>query len=150
MPLTAFDHINVCTRNVAELVTFYTSVLGLSVGPRPNFSFNGAWLYCGGRPVVHLVERLEMEAPEGNLQLQHFAFSGNDLEALLDHLREVGVAHWVTMVEDFELCQINVRDPDGNHVHLDYPLAEARALGVRRTPESERPRPPGRLGRSAS
>lgn len=142
MPLLAFDHINLCTRNVAELLAFYTEGLGLSVGPRPNFSFNGAWLYCGGRPVLHLVERLKMGGPEGDLQIQHFAFSGRDLKALLNHLAARGVAHWVTVVEDFELCQINVHDPDGNHVHLDYPLAEARALGIERTPLAERPNAP--------
>jgi len=39
------------------------------------------------------------------------------------------------MVDDFELCQINVHDPDGNHIHVDFPLADARRLGVERTPK---------------
>jgi hypothetical protein len=40
----------------------------------------------------------------------------------------------VGILEDFALCQVNVHDPDGNHVHIDFPLAEARTLGVERTP----------------
>lgn len=134
MGLTRFDHVNVCTTRLDDMKTFYSEVLGLSAGPRPNFSFGGAWMYCGGQPCVHLVERASMQPASGDLQLQHFAFKAEDLEAFLGRLRRLGVEYRVGIVEDFEICQINVHDPDGNHVHIDFPLEEARRLGVERTP----------------
>ena len=134
MGLLRLDHINVCTRQLEKLKAFYSDALGLRPGPRPNFSFGGAWMYCGDFPVVHLVERPALEPVNGDLRIQHFAFSANDLEGFLGRLKALGVEWRVGILEDFQLCQVNVHDPDGNHVHIDFPLAEARRLGVERTP----------------
>ncbi len=135
MGLLHIDHINVCTANLAALEEFYRDVLEMRAGPRPNFSFNGAWMYCGDKPCIHLVERLDLRPPEsGDLQLQHFAFRAANLEQFLERLRERGVPYRVGIVEDFETCQINVFDPDGNHIHVDFPLAEARRLGLDASP----------------
>jgi catechol 2,3-dioxygenase-like lactoylglutathione lyase family enzyme len=136
MGLTALNHVSLCTTRVAELRRFYVEVLGLREGPRPNFSFGGAWLYCGDRPVVHLIEKAEMAGLVGDLRLQHFAFSAEDLAGCLTRLRELGVAYRVGVVRDFGICQINLRDPDGNHLHLDFPQADADALGLEPTPKS--------------
>lgn len=134
MGLERLDHINVCTRRLEELKAFYSEVLGLSPGPRPNFSFGGAWMYCGRHPVVHLVERPALQPTDGDLRLQHFAFAARDLEEFLARLERLGVEYRVGILEDFEVCQINVHDPDGNHIHVDFPLAEAQRLRVERTP----------------
>lgn len=134
MGLERLDHINVNTTQLERLKAFYSEVLGMTPGPRPGFSFGGAWMYCGGRPAVHLVERAELAPLEGDLRLQHFAFAATDLAAFLARLQQLDVPYRVGIVEDFEICQINLTDPDGNHLHVDFPLAEARALGVERTP----------------
>ena len=134
MGLSRLDHINVNTSQLQRLITFYSEVLGMTTGPRPNFSFGGAWMYCGGVPAVHLVERAEMAPVTGDLRLQHFAFAAQDLKAFLARLNALSVPYRVGIVDDFEICQINVQDPDGNHLHIDFPLAEARRLGVERTP----------------
>jgi catechol 2,3-dioxygenase-like lactoylglutathione lyase family enzyme len=136
MGLSRLDHVNVNTAHLQRLITFYTEVLGMTTGPRPNFSFGGAWLYCGGVPAVHLVERARMEPVAGDLRLQHFAFKAHDLQAFLARLDALAVPYRVGMVDDFEICQINLQDPDGNHLHIDFPLAEARRLGLERTPRS--------------
>ena len=39
-----FDHVNIYTRYLKETIEFY-ELLGFVNGPRPEFSFNGAWLY---------------------------------------------------------------------------------------------------------
>jgi catechol-2,3-dioxygenase len=134
MGLLRLDHINVNTTRLEALKAFYSEVLGMTPGPRPNFSFGGAWMYCGERPVVHLVERARLEPQSGDLQLQHFAFRAQDLAEFLERLKARSVPYRVGIVEDFEICQINVTDPDGNHLHIDFPLAEAQRLGVERTP----------------
>jgi catechol 2,3-dioxygenase-like lactoylglutathione lyase family enzyme len=134
MGLERLDHINVNTTQLAVMKAWYGEVLGMTPGPRPNFSFGGAWMYCGGLPTVHLVERARLEPVSGDLKLQHFAFAAKDLAGFLERLKALGVPYRVGILDDFEICQINVTDPDGNHLHIDFPLAEARELGVERTP----------------
>jgi catechol 2,3-dioxygenase-like lactoylglutathione lyase family enzyme len=134
MGLKRLDHINVNTSQLPRLVAFYSEVLGLTPGPRPGFSFGGAWMYCGDVPAVHLVERAQLAPLAGDLRLQHFAFAAEDLAGFLRRLEALGVAYRVGIVDDFGICQINLQDPDGNHLHVDFPVAEARQLGVERTP----------------
>src|SRR5271163_3266299 len=57
MPIDRMDHFTILTTNTEETVAFYYDVLGLTPGPRPDFSFPGAWLYNGGKPVLHVVEK---------------------------------------------------------------------------------------------
>jgi catechol 2,3-dioxygenase-like lactoylglutathione lyase family enzyme len=130
MTLLGLDHVNLRTARVAELTAFYCDVLGLRVGPRPAFAFGGAWLYCGERAVVHLVEVETTPEPGAELRLQHFAFRGSDLAPLLQRLEQAGLTPRLGVLPDFGICQLNVVDPDGNHLHLDYPLAEAVAAGL--------------------
>ena len=130
MSLSYLDHVNLRTTRLSELCTFYCDVLGLCRGPRPAFPFGGAWLYCGDRPVVHLVEVANAPERAGDLSLQHFAFRGQGLSQMLDSLRRAGIAPRVSVVADFGICQLNLADPDGNHLHLDYPLAEAARAGL--------------------
>jgi len=134
MGLERLDHINVNTTQLEKLKAFYSDVLGMSPGPRPNFSFGGAWMYCGGRPAVHLVERAQLEPVHGDLKLQHFAFAAKGLGEFLARLKQLDVPYRVGILDDFEICQINLTDPDGNHLHVDFPVAEARELGVERSP----------------
>ena len=54
MSVGALDHYNVSTRKLTETVRFYEDALGFANGPRPQFSFPGAWLYSAGHAVLHL------------------------------------------------------------------------------------------------
>lgn len=137
MGLERLDHVNVNTSQLPRLITFYSEVLGLTPGPRPGFSFGGAWMYCGNVPAVHLVERERLEPVSGDLRLQHFAFKARDLAGFLARIQALDIPYRVGIVDDFEICQINLQDPDGNHLHIDFPLAEARQLGVERTPRGQ-------------
>ena len=47
MPLTQLDHCSIRTALLEETRKFYVDVLGLTVGPRPDFPFPGVWLYRG-------------------------------------------------------------------------------------------------------
>ena len=40
----SFDHVNINTKYLKETIEFY-KILGFINGPRPEFPFNGAWLY---------------------------------------------------------------------------------------------------------
>lgn len=128
--LVGLDHVNLRTADVASLRHFYVDVIGLRVGPRPAFSFGGAWLYCGDAPVVHLVEVEKKPDSPGELLLEHFALRARGLGELLDRLKAHNVAVRLGFIHDFGLCQVNVRDPDGTHLHIDFDIAEAQALGL--------------------
>ena len=55
MTLGRLDHYSIRTTRLRETERFYTEVLGLKVGPRPEFKFPGIWLYNGDLAVVHVV-----------------------------------------------------------------------------------------------
>ena len=63
MPILGMDHFTILTTNAAETVAFYGDILGFAPGPRPAFSFPGAWLYSDGKAVLHVVEKAAI--PEG-------------------------------------------------------------------------------------
>lgn len=130
MALTRLDHVNLRTANLQALQDFYVEVLGMTPGDRPPFSFGGAWLYSGGpgeeqHPTVHLVEVASPPAPEGELRLEHFAFAAEGLGDFLARLKRHGVTYRIAVVPGFDIIQVNVYDPDGNHIHIDFARAEA-------------------------
>lgn len=119
------DHVNVRTANLAGLIRFYTDVLGLHEGERPPLGFPGAWLYAGGAPVIHLVEVAQPPQPEGALRLEHFAFSATGLTEFVARLRSRGVDFRQSRQAGTGNVVINVLDPDGNRLHVDFPASEA-------------------------
>lgn len=130
MTLT-LDHVNIRTANLERLIAFYGAVLDLTPGWRPDFPFPGAWLYAGSHPVVHLVgvEQDPVATTEGRaLHLEHFAFRGQDLRAFLARLAALGIEGEVRAVPGAALTQVNLWDPDGNHLHVDF--AETRPQAV--------------------
>ncbi|MGF1610345.1 MAG: VOC family protein [Kiloniellales bacterium] len=123
MAIKQLDHVNLRTADVAGMVAFYRDLLGFEVGPRPPFKFGGAWLYCGGQAAVHLVEVAEMPDP-GEPRLEHFAFQAEGLAELTGRLRAAGVEHELMVVPGIEVRQVHLRDPDGNHLHIDFAPSE--------------------------
>lgn len=122
MPLQKLDHVNVRTTQMAVMTDWYTRVLGLRSGERPNFPFGGAWMYAGDVAQVHLVA-VESEAAVGSeveLKLEHFAFLATDLTAFLANLDDKSVPYRRSDLPAINLVQINVWDPDGNHIHVDF------------------------------
>jgi catechol 2,3-dioxygenase-like lactoylglutathione lyase family enzyme len=119
------DHVNVRTANLAGLIRFYTDVLGLYEGERPPLGFPGAWLYAGDAAVIHLVEVAEPPKPEGALRLEHFAFSATGLADFVARLRAQGVDFRQSRQAGTGNVVLNVIDPDGNRLHVDFSAAEA-------------------------
>lgn len=127
MTLIALDHVNIRTADLAAMVSFYSDVLELAPGPRPPFSFNGAWLYCGANAAIHLVERA-IPPREGEPHIEHFAFRAENLAAFLERLRIKQVPYQVNTVPGLGLRQVHVRDPDGNHIEIAFAAHEEADL----------------------
>ena len=127
MQVKKLDHVNIHTANVDRMVEWYDRVLGMRAGDRPPFSFPGAWLYCGGEPTVHLVG-VDKQPQTTGLQLEHFAFSATGLKDFMERLKREGVRYDARKVPRSDGVQINVWDPDGNHIHIDFSGAETAGV----------------------
>ena len=127
MPLTSFDHVNIRTAQLARMIAWYEEILGLLSGPRPDFGFPGAWLYLGETAIIHLVGTDHHPSPfdeSEDLRLEHISFRATDYPAFRDRLEAHGVAHHATHLDDIRLVLVNIRDPDGNHIHVDFDMDE--------------------------
>ena len=123
MPLTSLDHVNIRTADLATMAAFYTDVMGLRNGERPPFSNPGTWLYCGDTAAVHLVGR-ERSPEVTETRIEHFAFKAQGLAEFLGLLRENTVAYSVSVVPERGIRQVNLYDPDGNHIEVQYSAEE--------------------------
>ena len=127
MRIGTLEHVNVQTSRLVEMITWYDRILGMPAGWRPDFPFPGAWLYSGDqKPTVHLVG-VAKEQP-GGLKLEHFAFAATGLATFIATLDRERVKYDLIRVRDAGIVQVNVLDPDGNHIHIDFREHEAREL----------------------
>jgi catechol 2,3-dioxygenase-like lactoylglutathione lyase family enzyme len=127
--LLTLDHVNIRTARLAELRRFYGEALGMRDGARPPFTFGGAWLYCGEQAAVHLVE--VAAAPAGREpRIEHFAFRAAGLADFLARLRRFGAAYQISLVPGSGNRQVNVLDPDGNHIEVQFAGTEEADLSA--------------------
>jgi catechol 2,3-dioxygenase-like lactoylglutathione lyase family enzyme len=122
MPLLSLDHVNLRTARLHEMRAFYSALPGLREGQRPPFSFDGAWIYCGDRAVIHLVavDVAETSSSGGDLSLEHFALTAVGFREFVEGLRSSNLPHRIGIVPGSGTRQVNLHDPDGNHFHVDF------------------------------
>jgi catechol 2,3-dioxygenase-like lactoylglutathione lyase family enzyme len=123
------DHINLRTTRLAEMIDWYGKVLGMKPGPRPDFSFPGAWLYAKDQAMVHVVEvKAEPGSDPNDLKLEHGAFRATGFDEFIAKLDQMGEKYELTRVPTFPIVQVNIWDPDGNHLHIDFHADEVPAV----------------------
>jgi catechol 2,3-dioxygenase-like lactoylglutathione lyase family enzyme len=130
MPLERLDHYFVYASDLEVSRRFYSEVLGLSSGPRPEFGFPGFWFYLEDRPVVHVGDdkfeggyvypngERTIAGPTG--PVDHIAFRGNGIDDFLARFERMGVAYQRREVPDFRLSQLFVKDPEGVTIELNF------------------------------
>jgi catechol 2,3-dioxygenase-like lactoylglutathione lyase family enzyme len=121
------DHFTILTTNTAETVAFYHDILGFTPGPRPAFSFPGAWLYNDGKAILHVVEKSVI--PQGGGVLDHIAFFGADVPAYLARLKARGVKYDLRRLPQAGhaagVWQLFFFDPSGARVEIDFAATES-------------------------
>ena len=142
----SLNHFSIRTLDLEASRAFYVDLLGLQVGPRPDFPFPGLWLYQGPtssyvNAAVHLIG-LDRDDPaglqaylgdrdEGNLRgsgaVDHVAFFATDLPAMMARLQAAGVAWRERTVPGVGLHQVFLDDPSGVMVELNFPVGEKQA-----------------------
>lgn len=120
MAVTGLDHINISTTNVEGTRDFFVEVLGFEVGWRPDFPFHGAWLYLGGKDLVHLGEVKEAPRPSRGSALDHFAFAIDDYDAAKARLDDRGIAYRELKAPgDVGIRQLFLLDLNGVSIELN-------------------------------
>jgi catechol 2,3-dioxygenase-like lactoylglutathione lyase family enzyme len=119
MPATAMNHFTILTDDVPATIEFYGDLLGLEPGPRPPFTFPGAWLYAGGQPILHVVGGRPRDALRAGV-IDHMAFSARGLAETLQKLERRGLAHDCRRLAGAMTWQLFFHDPNGARVELDF------------------------------
>ncbi len=126
MRIERLDHVNIRTPLFEETLTFYEAALGLKRGPAGSATGRrqNMWLYTeGGAPVIHVNGPAEGEtvADAGQQsRLHHVAFFCTGLAAARERLAALGVATQEMRIAARSLLQINVTDPNGVLVELQF------------------------------
>jgi catechol 2,3-dioxygenase-like lactoylglutathione lyase family enzyme len=146
MTLT-LNHFSIRTLDLEATRKFYEGILGMTVGPRPDFPFPGLWMYRDdpsdiANAAVHIIG-MDPNDPEGlknylgdrdpsalhgTGSLDHVAFSATGLGAMLVRLRARGVPVRERTVPNLGLHQLFLDDPNGVVIELNYPANEKTAL----------------------
>ena len=126
MPIEGMNHFNVLTDDVDATRAFYVGVLGLEEGYRPALSFDGLWLYAGGRPILH-ISAAKLPDDRGGV-IDHIAFTSKDLKGTLARLEKNRIKYRLSRQVGTDLWQVFCHDPMGAKVELDFDPAEAAPL----------------------
>ena len=118
MTVHGLDHINIATCDLERCRDFYCGVLSLEEGWRPPFDSPGAWLYAGGKAIIHIT--VTDEPRDGVSAVHHIAFTVTGYAAMLAWLGEHGISFEVRDVPNTPTRQIFIEDPDGTSVELNF------------------------------
>ena len=128
MKLNGLQHLNIrcAVSDLPKIEKFYGEVMGLKVGPRPNFPNEGIWLWDDTSPLIHVSAR----CAEGFLQEQHhgsvdhIAFSMNGAAEFRERVSKLGIAFEQQNVPQAGF-QIFLKDPLGTVLEFNFPNDEA-------------------------
>jgi catechol 2,3-dioxygenase-like lactoylglutathione lyase family enzyme len=122
IPLESVNHIARETDDVERSRRFYRDVLGFREVWRPDFDFDGAWLYNYG-VMIHIIKGTTRTFPsEISTRADHVALHTNDIEAVERILQELDIPYKKNYVPKTNVTQVFFHDPDGNHIEVGtYP-----------------------------
>ena len=114
------DHFTIVTDDLDVTEAFYTELLGFTVGPRPEFKFPGLWFYANEAAILHVVKVEDMPTSRKGV-LDHMAFRGEDINALLGKLTRAGLQYRLLRTPDpWVQWQVFFEDPNGAKVEVDF------------------------------
>jgi len=132
MPLERMEHVTVNTDDVDKTKEFYCDLLGMTDGFRPDFGFEGCWLYIGDVPCVHVCEweSHKVFAEERGIpkpsrapstgSFDHVAFNATDYDGMLARIKQRGLEFGDDYLPDVKLRQLFIKDPNGVTIELNF------------------------------
>ena len=123
MAVSGMNHFTILTDDVDATIAFYGELLGLTPGPRPPFTFPGAWLYAGGMPILHVIGGTPRDALRPGV-IDHMAFTASGLAQTLAQLEARGLDYDCRRLPRDDTWQVFFFDPNGARVELDFAASE--------------------------
>ncbi|MCY7314260.1 MAG: VOC family protein [Rubrivivax sp.] len=120
------NHFTITAENREATLAFYSGVLGLQQGDRPDLGFSGAWLYAEGNPqaVLHIYWDRPMPASRTGV-IDHMAFTASGPKAVKERLDAAGIAYQLRQQVGSGTWQLFSTDPNGARVELDFDAGES-------------------------
>ena len=122
--IVGMNHFTVISEDTQKTLEFYVGLLGLSVGPRPDLGFPGAWLYAGGeQALLHIYFDKPVPAQRAGV-IDHMAFSATGLAAVKARFDAAGMKYDLRRQADAGTWQLFCHDPNGARLELDFDARE--------------------------
>ncbi len=119
------NHFTITAESREATLAFYSGLLGLREGQRPDLGFAGAWLYADGNPQAVLHIYWDRPMPSGRTGvIDHMAFTASDLRAVKARFDAAGVAYQLRQQAGSGTWQLFSTDPNGARVELDFDASE--------------------------
>ena len=137
MKFEGFLHLNIrCSENdLPAIEKFYGEVLGLRKGYRPDFMFNGIWLYDGDDPIVHVGARFPRGSfvrDKHNGSMDHIAWRASGAVDFRKRLKKLDIEFEEQNIENAGY-QVFLYDPVGTKLEFNFlkeHVPDAVALGT--------------------
>lgn len=125
VPVSAMNHFTILTDDLESTLSFYEHFLGLVPGPRPDFSFPGAWLYARGGhdAILHVVAGKSRDRLVSGV-IDHMAFTARDLPGAVARLQARGLPYDLRRLPGEGDWQLFFHDPNGARVEMDFDRSE--------------------------
>ncbi len=124
MPISGINHINieVSADQLPVVKAFYEDVLGLKSGFRAKSKRDGAWLYAGNQPLIHLSVTEDWMNEADKIHFNHVAFACSGLAQFKRDLDIQQVQYTLEQrsLADKEMTQIFFYDPVGIKIELNF------------------------------
>ncbi len=132
-----FLHFNIrCSESdLPAIEKFYGDVLSLKKGFRPDFMFNGIWLYDGDNPILHVGARFAQGAQvkdHHNGSLDHIAWKASGAVEFRQRLKKLDIEFEEQNIKDAGY-QVFLYDPVGTKLEFNFVnehVPDAVALGT--------------------
>ena len=134
MPIENLDHYFIYSSDLEKSRKFYSKILGLEDGARPNFDFEGHWFYLHDKPVVHIGttgfpggiptantgQTVDNLPKSGTGRIDHIAFKATNITEFIERLEQGSLKYHKQSIPEFNLTQLFIKDPDGATIELNF------------------------------
>jgi catechol-2,3-dioxygenase len=124
MTVLGINHINieVTAEQLPKMKSFYEDILGLTIGFRAKSKRDGAWLYAGDTPVIHLSVTEDNLNSKDKTHFNHVAFACRGLVDFKTELDSKDVDYMIEQrsLADKEMTQIFFHDPVGVKIEMNF------------------------------
>lgn len=104
------DHATVATPHLDTMRDFFCNIVGLTIGARPPFSFDGHWLYHDDKAVIHLIKtNTDLPPAKVTSRIDHIAFRVEEeaeWHALIARLQAANIEYRATALPDDSELQL--------------------------------------------